>query len=121
MVNKKRSTIEPGAVDRAANALARTAIKNLPVLRQGEDDLVAELLENKNQYIIGFDPCSKPDVTVKSGLIPVKDCSTCHWGDWMAALQKHTCWALEATDAEICRANNHSSWEPKKEGGRGCD
>lgn len=97
MADKLHLSIAPGATQVAAEKLAKVARENLPVLYQGDEVLMVEL--------------------------PVfKDCSNCRWGDWAELLKKHLCWGLETIDAEICRANNHSNWEPKRKGGRdGCD
>ena len=110
------STISPGAVKAATDAVDKAAKENLPVLRQGEEILVVELPENKIQHVIGFDLSNKPDVTVKSDQISVRDCSTCRWGDKSPLDDKHLCWGLESVDAEICRKNGFSSWEAKREG-----
>lgn len=83
------STISSGAVTAAADAVDKAARENLPVLRQGEEVLVVEL--------------------------PVlKDCSNCRWGDLSLHGSMHLCWGFEAIEAEICRHNDYSSWEPKR-------
>lgn len=83
------STISEEATKTAADAVDNVAKESLPVLRQDEEILVVELPE-------------------------IKDCSTCRWGDLNLHGTMHLCWGFEAIEAVICRHNNYSSWEPKR-------
>lgn len=89
--DKDASSISPGSAKVAADKQAKVAKENSPELHTGEDELLVVLPEPSD-----------------------RDCSICRWGDWMPALQKHACWAHDKAEAEICRQNNYSSWEPKK-------
>ena len=87
-MNKDCKTISPDAVCTAANALDKAAKEKLPILHQGDEVLVVELTEKK-------------------------ECSTCRWGDKSLLDDRYLCWGLETVDAEICRKNEFSNWEPK--------
>ena len=84
----ERTSITPGIEKVDANSIAKTARENLPIIRHGEEVLVVELPEKK-------------------------ECSTCRWGDKSLLDDRYLCWGLESVDAEICRKNEFSNWEPK--------
>ena len=86
-----RTTITAEAIKAAADAVDK-ASSDVPFIFQHDELLIVQL------------PA------------PVRDCSTCRWGDKSPLDDKHLCWGLESVDAEICRKNGFSSWEAKREG-----